>query len=93
MVQCAVVGCKSYSNKNIKLKFFNVPAVISKNNYQYNKIPNAVELSIKRRKAWEVALKRKFPLTNNHKVCEKHFVTGKYLKDTINSLIEIWKTH
>lgn len=80
---CAVVGCKSHSQKNPNIKFYKIPAVVSPSAkfIKKNKRGIMMKLSIKRQQDWVSSLKRG-PLSdsqlNNSNICSRHFLSGKY---------------
>lgn len=75
---CAVVNCGSRSSRD-DVKFFRLPMIRKK----------LLEISTKRQNAWLAAIKRSDMLVGSYqyqRVCAKHFISGKLLVLSCNSL-------
>ena len=70
-VFCAIVNCKSRSDRDSKIKFYRIPAEI------VHQGEETAELSKRRRTLWVAKINRKnFTPANHTRVCSLHFIKG-----------------
>lgn len=86
---CFVSGCNRLSYKDKHASFYRIPSIISLKNKLYSTFgceleqQKVIKLSQKRQEAWIKVLNRGIlsdSEVRNARVCDKHFISGRYVK-------------